>query len=75
MKEGKNAKNEPSLTSLMCQMVLVISHFGVRNLGKMDVTICKISTSFSHKCVVKGVIWQHNKNESAVSQESFVQII
>ena len=74
MKEGKNAKNEPSLTSV-CQMVLVISHFKVRNLSKMDVTICKISTSFSHKCVVKGVIWQHNKNESAISQESFVQII
>ena len=74
MKEGKNAKNEPSLTSV-CQMVLEISHFKVRNLSKMDVTICKISASFLHKCVVKGIIWQHIKNESAISHKSFVRII
>ena len=67
-------KNEPSLTSV-CQMVLEISHFKVRNLSKMDVTICKISTSFLHKCVVKGIIWQHIKTEGAISHKSFVQII
>ena len=38
MKDVKNARNEPSLT-LMCQMVLEISHFKVRNLSKMDVAI------------------------------------
>ena len=38
MKDVKNAKNEPSLT-LMCQMVLEISHFKVRNLSKKDVAI------------------------------------
>ena len=38
MKERKNAKNEPSLTS-MRKMVLEISHFKVRNWSKIDVAI------------------------------------
>ena len=39
MKEREKCqKNEPSLT-LICQMVLEIAHFKVRNLSKMDVAI------------------------------------
>ena len=39
MKEREKCKKkEPSLT-LMCQMVLEISHFKVRNLSKIDVDI------------------------------------
>ena len=39
MKEHEKCKKiEPSLT-LMCQMVLEISHFKVRTLSKMDVAI------------------------------------
>ena len=37
-KSVKNAKSEPSLTS-MCQMLLEISYFKVRNLSKIDVAV------------------------------------
>ena len=57
MKEGKNVINEPSL-SPVCQMVLEImypiSKSGI--CARWMSPICQISTSFSHKCVVKGII-------------------
>ena len=67
-------KNEPSPTS-MRQMVLEISHFKVRKLGKMDIAsrLCRFSASFSHKYDVTDAILQDNKkNESATFQESSV---
>ena len=65
-------KNEPSLTS-MRQIVLEISHSKVRNLSKMEVAILKVLSPFSHKHDVTDAILQDNeKNESAISQESFV---
>ena len=48
LKSVKNAKNEPSPTS-MCQIVLERFHFKVRNLGKMDIAIFRFSASFSIK--------------------------
>ena len=51
----KNAKSEPSLTSI-CQMVLEISHFKVRNMSKMYIAILQILASFSLKYDVTGAI-------------------
>ena len=58
-----NAKNEPSLTS-MCQMVLEISRFEVRNLSKMDVAIliCRFLSSYSLKYDVTDAILQDIEN-------------
>ena len=53
-------KNEPSLTS-MRQMVLEISHFKVRNLSKMDVSILLVLASFSLKYDVKDTILQDSE--------------
>ena len=42
-------------------MVLEIFHFEVRNLGKMDIAICRFSTSFSIKYDVTDAILQDNE--------------
>ena len=76
MKESEKwKKKEPSLTS-MRQMVLEISHPKVRNLSKVDVAILEV---FS---LIFTLIWRHRrnlarqwKNESAISQQSFVQFV
>ena len=61
MKEREKCKkNEPSTTS-MHQMVLEIFHFKVRNLGKMDIAICRFSASFSLKYDVTDAILQDNE--------------
>ena len=58
-----NAKNEPSLTS-MCQMVLEISRFEIRNLSKMDVAIliCRFLSLYSLKYDVTDAILQDTEN-------------
>ena len=53
-------KNEPSPTS-MRQMVLEIFHFKARNLGKMDIAICRFSASFAIKHDVTDAILQDNE--------------
>ena len=62
MKEREKCKkNELSPTS-MCQMVLEVFHFKVRNLGKIrTLPFCRFSASFSIKYDVTDAILQDNK--------------
>ena len=53
-------ENVPSPTS-MCQMVLEIFHFKVRNLGKMDIAILQVSASFSIRYDVTDAILEDNE--------------
>ena len=52
--------NEPSLTS-MCQKVLEIFHFKIRNLGKIDIAILWVLASFSLKYDVTDAMPQGNE--------------
>ena len=53
-------KNKPSPTS-MCQIVVEICHFKVRNFGKMDISICRFSASFSLRYDVTDAMLQDNE--------------
>ena len=53
----KNAKNEPSPTS-MRPVVLEIFHFKVRNLSNMIIAICRFLASFSLKYDVTDAMLQ-----------------
>ena len=68
-------KHELSITS-MCQLVLKISHPKVKNLSKLDIAILFVLSLSFNKCYITDAIWEDiKKNESAVSQESFVQFV
>ena len=53
----KNAKNEPSPTSLR-QLVLEIFHFKVRNLSNMDAPFCRFLASIPLKYDVTDAMLQ-----------------